>query len=157
MEDLGPEVLQRWAEELRGELAQLNADKAALQAKIDQREQQLLHVRKLLELAEVTDRPAAEAPSSRTVSDAAFELLTQVGQPMHYVEMAQQLGRYGAQLSGVNPGANLLAHIGKDKRFVRTARGMYGLAGRDRAVDTGRVSAPRTSRRRRASRAGKQG
>lgn len=62
--------------------------------------------------------------------DEVVSILQQVyPQMMYYREIQQMLEAKGYQVSGKNPGLNLIAHISTDKRIVRgEKRGIYGLS-----------------------------
>lgn len=61
--------------------------------------------------------------------DEVVNILQQVyPRMMYYREILQNLEAKGYQVSGKNPGLNLIAHISTDKRIVRgDKRGIYGL------------------------------
>ena len=49
------------------------------------------------------------------------------GVPIHYRDLVTELENKGINISGRDPGLNLVAYIHKDERFFRPKRGMYGL------------------------------
>ena len=62
-------------------------------------------------------------------ADAALDLLSTLGKPLHYRLMAQQLSDSGVYLAGKDPAATLLSKMSRDDRFKRAPeRGVYGLA-----------------------------
>lgn len=87
------------------------------------------------ELAKITDMP---------IADLAYEFLKndQDQKPYHYSVITKNLLSQGALIPGKNPAANLLTHISRDDRFVRTASGTYGL------VEHGHKPAPKSKRKR---------
>jgi len=60
--------------------------------------------------------------------EETYKLLTEVREPMHYTQMAEQLVLRGVRIPGREPAKNLVAHIHNDPRFKRPRRGFYGLA-----------------------------
>jgi len=64
-----------------------------------------------------------------SISDIVFDLLDKDDSksPMHYIELTKSILSKGILIPGKNPSSNLLAHINRDERFVRTASGTYGL------------------------------
>jgi len=69
----------------------------------------------------------------KIISDAVVKiLLTRLAfdsetRPMHYRTLVDEMHNMGINVSGADPGLNLIAHIQKDKRIVRMKRGHYGL------------------------------
>ena len=70
-----------------------------------------------------------ERPSAATghFLDVALDAL-QAGGPLHYEALLTRVTQLGAAVPGRNPGANLVAHISRDKRFKRVSRGTYAAA-----------------------------
>lgn len=56
--------------------------------------------------------------------DVAHEILQREGQ-LYYEDLLARLSEAGVTVPGRNPGANLIAHMSRDKRFKRVARGTY--------------------------------
>lgn len=88
-----------------------------------------------------------ERRTSGNFLDTAYAILEDSQEGIHYRDLVEQLERRGVHVPGQDPAANLIAHITRDQRFVRTARGTYGIAGIHAA-------SPATRRRRVASRQG---
>lgn len=63
-----------------------------------------------------------------SISDQAYAVLSSQSTPLHYRKLAELILQGGGHIPGRDPAANLLAHIGRDSRFVRSRRGVYGLA-----------------------------
>jgi hypothetical protein len=64
-----------------------------------------------------------------SITDAAFNLLEELHQPMHYKGIAAQLQERNAYIPGKNPAATLLTRMSRDNRFKHTKkRGMYVLS-----------------------------
>jgi hypothetical protein len=68
--------------------------------------------------------------SSESVPDMAYRVLTERGvrKPIHYRELVDLMTAEGKLIPGRNPGSNLISHLSRDERFVRTGRGTYALA-----------------------------
>ena len=64
-----------------------------------------------------------------SVCDIAAKILSERnGAPMYYKELADEVIKRGASLSGATPEATLVARMVQDPRFVRpTAKGFYAL------------------------------
>ena len=61
--------------------------------------------------------------------EAAYDLLTTLGKPLHYRELALRISESGVHLGGKDPAATLLSRMSRDDRFRRgPERGLYGLA-----------------------------
>jgi hypothetical protein len=67
------------------------------------------------------------AGGQRHFLDATYEILQREG-PLYYDDIISRLQDLGLKVPGRNPGANLIAHMTRDKRFKRTGRGTYGIA-----------------------------
>jgi hypothetical protein len=64
-----------------------------------------------------------------SISETAHDFLSSqvTKSAMHYEDIANSIMAQGVLIPGKNPASNLLAHINRDDRFVRTAPGTYGL------------------------------
>lgn len=72
------------------------------------------------------DRPPRESPA-----DMVHQLLAEVGHPMHYRQIAEELQRRGKFAGGgKDPANSLLATYFSDPRLERTRRGTYAVAKR---------------------------
>jgi hypothetical protein len=94
-------------------------------------EEQAEHIIRLLEAEGVSiDEIGLEARISMSVSDMAYEALaSQVDKrPLHYRRIANIVTSNGRLIPGKDPAANLVTQLSRDSRFIRTARGTYGLA-----------------------------
>jgi len=121
----------RVQEEYYVRLEQLQAQKKPL-------EDALHHVKALLQIeghyekigpnsGDYSATSAIVAGSS--ITDAAFNLLEELHQPMHYKGIAAQLQERNAYIPGKNPAATLLTRMSRDNRFKHTKkRGMYVLS-----------------------------
>lgn len=63
-----------------------------------------------------------------TLADQVYYHLLERGKEQHYREIAEALMERGVEITGKDPGLNLVAHIHGDERFKRPRRGVYGLA-----------------------------
>jgi hypothetical protein len=69
-------------------------------------------------------RASRTNPAMQTVID---ELAT-ASRPLHISELMRLLRDRGVPIPGAGTQANLITHLRRDHRLVRTSRGMYGLA-----------------------------
>jgi hypothetical protein len=72
--------------------------------------------------------PSAPDRKGSSFVDQAAEVLRELGRPAHYRQLVELLADRKVYVPGKDPGANLISHITRDDRFVRTGRGLYGLA-----------------------------
>jgi hypothetical protein len=72
--------------------------------------------------------PQDPGQNSKLPLEAAHDLLSKSGKPIHYRELATKLLAYGVPISGQDPAATLLSKMNRDSRFKRYGRGVYGLA-----------------------------
>ncbi len=106
-----------------------------LQHQKESLENALVHVKALLkfegyDLDKTEDEPSSSKQIQEQVSvrDAAYELLRELHQPLHYKEIASRLIQRNVNIPGKNSQATLLSKISRDKRFKRTKkRGVYTL------------------------------
>jgi len=124
-------VISRLQEEYTSKLEELKTKKKPL-------EEALHHVEALLHFEGCyLDSNAAGTMINTTVSpdikssatDAAFQLLTEIHQPLHYKEIALKLQERNLYIPGKDPAATLLSRINRDSRFKRAKkRGTYALS-----------------------------
>jgi hypothetical protein len=140
------QALQRRLEELRGLTGRDKERIRELQEGVAIKEEQMTYIVKLLDaegVSVVDATPTATAQMS--VAGMAYEVLAARDNhdPVHYRELARLIESRGWQIPGQDPAANLIAHMGRDDRVIRTGRGMYALE------QWGlRPAKPRASRRR---------
>lgn len=112
------------------ELEGLRAEQRRLAELIGIKEAQLRNIDELLAY-EVPGAALVEATSGRPVLasflDVADEVIQKAAAPVHYQEILLRLNSRGVNVPGKDPAANLIAHLSRDPRFVRTGRGTYGL------------------------------
>lgn len=145
-------ALQVKRDEVWTELDTLRAEWRQVEERISVKEVQLRNLDELLALEGVTgSRGAAEngvrsAPAS--FLDAAAEIVGESPAGVHYQELLATLNSRGINVPGRDPGANLIAHLTRDERFVRTGRGTYGLREKHAAASPPtRRARPQTLRR----------
>ena len=76
--------------------------------------------------ARATGPTGAVATGERHFIEVAHDILAQSGE-MYYEDLLARLTDMGVSVPGRNPGANLIAHISRDKRFRRVRRGTYSV------------------------------
>jgi hypothetical protein len=132
------DVLRDKRTEVLAEIEGLRTQASVLAGRLAAKEGQLRNLDDLLALEtgnsegrQGSDSAAPRPQSSKTqrFTDAAVGILTDRGEPIHYLELTKLLGERGVYVPGKEPGANLIAHMLRDERFTRApARGTYGLA-----------------------------
>ncbi len=138
------EVLLPKRESLMRELKQLDSIISQIQdeysKKLEQLQEQkrpfqeaLRHVEALLKLegwsmAANPDANATNNTGATSAIDAAFSLLEELHQPMHYKEIVEKLHERRIYIAGKDPAATLLSKMSRDTRFKRTKRGTYALS-----------------------------
>jgi len=109
-----------------------------LQAKRKPLEEALPHIEALLRYEEYyinanqsndSTSSVAGVATEISLTDAAFDLLQEIHQPLHYKDITLKLQERNVYIPGKNPAATLLSRVNRDKRFKRaTSRGVYGLS-----------------------------
>lgn len=134
-----------------GELETLRAEQKRVGELVGVKEAQLKNIDELLAMeGETSSAGGASAGLGTTAStflDAALEVLRTARAGVHYRELVEQLNAHGVNVPGRDPGANLLAHLGRDARFVRVGRGTYGLKGAHKEMRAHRRTARKRVRR----------
>jgi len=64
---------------------------------------------------------------SRTIVEDSIEILKDIGEPIHYLELTNLL-QQKRKVSGKTPHLTVRSRIGSDKRFIRIAEGTYALS-----------------------------
>lgn len=139
------------------ELDTLRSDWRQIEERIGVKEVQLRNLDELLALEGVTRSPGVVENGGRstqsTFLDAAAEIAGNSASGVHYQEILATLNERGVNVPGRDPGANLIAHMTRDDRFVRTGRGTYGLRDKHAAASPpSRRTRPHTIRRASAKR-----
>ena len=97
---------------------------------IEKKDQQVVHIQKLLEAEglNLVDE-GIEIAGEISLADIAYDVLDSEAnrKPVHYRDLAKMIFKQGKNIPGKDPAANLIAHLGRDNRFERTGRGLYGL------------------------------
>ncbi|UCG84347.1 MAG: winged helix-turn-helix domain-containing protein [Dehalococcoidia bacterium] len=115
-------VIAQLREEYTLRLEQLQAQKKPL-------EDALYHVEALLRFEGCQTSAIPPIIENISITDAAFNLLEEIQQPLHYKEIAAILQDRNIYIPGVNPAATLLSRMSRDNRFKRTKkRGTYALS-----------------------------
>ena len=143
------DALSRRKADLTSQLQALNSTMSEIQRQYSSRlkqlqaqkrplEDALLHVNALLRFEDehtVTGPGAGEASAAHdlvaepSITEAAFNLLADLRQPVHYKDMTARLQDQGVYIPGRDPAATLLSRMSRDDRFRRTRkRGVYSLS-----------------------------
>jgi hypothetical protein len=95
---------------------------------------QLGLVDKLLKVSRGEETPSAEVAmngqygNGRNIADTIARILAESATPLHISMIRQAYLREGNRIPGKGNESNLLAYVVRDPRFVRVAKGTYGLA-----------------------------
>lgn len=126
-----------YVDALRQRLVELKAtlDRERLQVRkllgeIGDKERQIGHIVELLAAERVTiEGEGFQGVQPMSVSDMAYAVLSRQKErrPIHYRDLEHFIMAEGRLIPGKNPAANLISHLVRDDRFVRTGRGVYGL------------------------------
>ena len=141
------EVLLVRRRELVEALGEIDAEASEVQTQLSKRidearlrrqpiEEALGHLDALLRIEGLVESGEGEVQhlqvlsgSGRTPAEAAHDLLSTLGKPLHYRVLALKLSESGVYLAGKDPAATLLSQMSRDARFKRApGRGVYGLA-----------------------------
>lgn len=149
--------LRQWEQELSAEVETLRQRSNQIQSELQRSMRKLELVRQMLEVdgqdvqADQQRGPdgTGPRPTSITVRDCVRRILQEAGKPLHISEIHQEFLRRGYPIPGVGTAFNILAHIVKNKDFVRLARGTYALS---ESVPADKVVVARSAERRRRSR-----
>lgn len=133
--ELLSEVLERLEGELREATrardeveAEYRARIEPLSARVRSLEITVSHQREALEHYRGESKATARESSDK-LSDVAFGLMQEIGQPVHYRTLAQRLTESGTSIAGKDPGTVLINYLRREpERFCRTAKpGYYAL------------------------------
>jgi DNA gyrase/topoisomerase IV subunit A len=117
-------------EQIKKEIAEHQEEIQRLFKIIEDEQEQGKHIRQLLasEGEQLQDSELANLAYVE-IAESAYQYLNSLEdqKPLHYTEIAKTVMSQGILISGKNPAANLLSHISRDDRFIRTAPGTYGL------------------------------
>ncbi len=112
---------------------------------IKQREEQINYIIKLIKAeGDSLDGITINAAIPMSVSDMAYEVLSRQNEreSVHYRELADMIMAEGKLIPGKDPAANLIAHLTRDNRFIRTSPGTYAI------VEWGYKPMPKSRKRR---------
>ena len=132
-------ILKAKRQEVWGDLEALRLERGRLDDSLSTKEAQLRNLDELIALESgEPSRPAIDGSRQGPTHflDVAAELLGQSQDGVHYQDLLSMLNQNGINVPGRDPGANLIAHLSRDARFVRTGRGTYGLENRHAPVAT---------------------
>jgi hypothetical protein len=129
-------VLAQKRQEILVEIEESRKEAAEISVRIAMKEAQLKNIDDLLaieggRMTPISNRQLEEGGGdgrARSLVDEAAGALAAAGKPTHYRQLVSLLADRNVYVPGKDPGANLIAHISRDDRFVRTGRGIYGLA-----------------------------
>lgn len=132
------EDMHEWKRSLEGEIEDLDSKIRPLTESLFKKREELNTVERLIAIRDGSRRvesaavtavggPSGNSLSDLSLVDAVCRVLGNSGKPLHYQELAHKLQASGYQIPGENPGANLIAHMVRDSRLVRCARGTYAL------------------------------
>ena len=133
---------------MRKEIESLHRKESDLSHELQLKQDQAARILELLAAEGAEPQGELASIGQAPLADTAFRFLEKQDNKtaIHYRELASKLASLGARIPGKDPAANLLSHIVKDPRFVRTSPGTYGL-------DSWNLGArPHKPRRRRKSR-----
>lgn len=121
----------RWRlDSIKNEITTLQNKIQELFKEVDSKQHQAQNIIMLLasEGSNVDD-PELVSLTNIAIAELTYDYLSSQGnkKSIHYNELTQNLMSKGVLIPGKNPAANLLSHISRDERFVRTGPGTYGL------------------------------
>ena len=115
---------------LKNEIAELQCKIQEMFREVETKQDQAQYLVMLLktEGVEIND-PELASLTDVAVADIAYEFISagDSNTGVHYKDLAKEILAKGILIPGKNPASNLLSHINRDERFVRTAPGTYGL------------------------------
>ena len=145
---LSEEAIETALEAVRARIEKAEGDRAGLDRAIAAAREEERLLQRLLALRrdgpaerELEQQEAREAAGDdRPISPTAFrrkkypavqaviDELATAGRPLHISELMRLLRTRDVPIPGSGTQANLITHLRRDSRLVRTSRGMYGLA-----------------------------
>lgn len=127
--------IREWLKLVQQEIDNLYADIEPTMGKIELLKLKKEHLKKCLTISLTPEQSQAQLKlvkdlrTKRPIADLAVEILEDVGKPLHYAEIMKKIeSKHNFIIPGKDPKANMNAHLTKDDRIVRFARGIYGLA-----------------------------
>ena len=76
----------------------------------------------------VNPAPTSTSNSKHPAVQAVIDELSTSSRPLHISELMRLLHDRSVPIPGAGTQANLITHLRRDRRLVRTSRGMYGLS-----------------------------
>jgi len=144
-EDVYIKTLKAKLDDLQHIIIQEKKKVRGLLEDIKQREEQIDYIIKLIKAEGVSlDGVVINEATVTSVSDMAYEVLSRQNKinPVHYRELADMIIAEGKLIPGKDPAANLIAHLTRDNRFIRTSPGTYAI------VEWGLKPMPKSRKRR---------
>jgi hypothetical protein len=117
-------------DELKTEIVDLQKTIQKMFSEVELKQEQASHLVMLLKAEGISIQdPELASLTNIAIADVAYDFMTNQNKktPMHYDDIAKAIMAKGILIPGKNPASNLLSHINRDERFVRTAPGTYGL------------------------------
>src|SRR5690606_8982284 len=127
------QALRSRQDKLRTELRRVRTQLERMRIEEQELGEQLHHIEALLgegasEPSEQRETETASVARDASVADLVVALLQEVGRPLHYREIEQELRARGqVEMGGQDPANALLARYFKDDRLYRPARGTYAI------------------------------
>ncbi|HEY60540.1 MAG TPA: hypothetical protein G4N92_07660 [Anaerolineae bacterium] len=121
--------LKNKLEALKQEILQDRKRVGSILKSIDEKETLIQNIVNLLRAEGINDFNENKGIESKQISDVAYDLFSKKEEKkgIYYRDIADEMQSEGFYIPGKDPSANLLAHLNRDKRFVRVGRGVYGL------------------------------
>jgi hypothetical protein len=128
-ENVYVEELRNKLGKLKQEILQDRENARSFLKSIDEKETLIQNIVNLLRAEGISEFIEYKGADSKQISDVAYEYLVnrEEKRGVYYRELADKIQIGGFYIPGKDPSANLLAHLNRDKRFVRVGRGIYGL------------------------------
>lgn len=134
---LSDQEIKKWEQALAAEVQALMSRRKELDSEIEQKNKKLGLLREMLilesgaPLSPKNTRPSQATsdgrPTAATVREAALNILSEAGRPLHITEIHQGFLDRGQAIPGAGTPFNILVHMLKDESVVRVARGTYAL------------------------------
>ncbi|MFA5367117.1 MAG: hypothetical protein WC333_04495 [Dehalococcoidia bacterium] len=122
------ETLLEWKGQIEKELIDNKRKYAELGDELSRKENQLRNVLSLLAIEGWTNCEQGKTVKlSNILIENTYAAMKEIGKPIYYRELAIKMKETGVAIPGTDPAANLLAHMNRDERFHRIARGTYAL------------------------------
>ena len=117
-------------DEIKIEILDLQKAIKKLFNEVEIRQEQVQHIVLLLKTEGIDiDDPELASLTDTAITDNVYDFLIKENKkiPLHYNDLTKAIMAKGILIPGKNPASNLLSHINRDDRFIRTAPGTYGL------------------------------